>query len=191
MQISVQEIFEEGRTCTNFASKPVSSSLLEELYNLMKMGPTSANCSPLRMMFVQSSDAKKKLLNCVMPGNAEAVTSAPVTVLFAYDAKFTDKMSILFPHNPGMAEYFKDPKAGFDTATRNSTLQAAYFMMIARSKGLACGPMSGFDATKLEAEFFRGTEWKANFICNIGYAEGASKFPRLPRLDFNDACRIV
>lgn len=191
MNISVQELFEKGRTCTHFANKPISQSLLEEIYHLMKMGPTSANTCPLRIMFVQSADAKKRLLNCVMPGNVAAVTSAPVTALFAYDAKFADKMSILFPHNPGMAEYFKDPKVGLDTATRNSTLQAAYFMIIARSKGLACGPMSGFDTNKLEAEFFHGTDWKANFICNLGYAEGEAQFRRLPRLVFNDVCRIA
>ena len=142
-------------------------------------------------MFIQSADAKKRLLECVAPGNADAVTSAPVTALFAYDAKFTDKMSILCPHNPSIAEYFKNPKVGLDTAMRNATLQAAYFMIVARSKGLACGPMSGFDSIKLETTFFQGTHWKANFICNLGYANGEPKYPRLPRLGFDDVCRVV
>jgi nitroreductase len=191
MDISVKSLFENGRTCTNFASKAVPRSLLEDIYNLAKMGPTSANTCPMRIVLVQSADARKKLLSCVMPGNVAAVESAPVTALFAYDERFTDKMPILFPQNPGMAEYFKNPKVGLDTAMRNATLQAAYFMIVARSKGLACGPMSGFDSIKLETTFFQGTHWKANFICNLGYPQGEPKYPRLPRLGFDDVCRVV
>jgi len=191
MDISVKSLFNNGRTCTNFASKTVSKALLEDVYDLAKMGPTSANTCPMRIVFVQSAGSRKKLLDCVMPGNVAAVQSAPVTALFAYDERFIDKMPILFPQNSGMAEYFKNPKVAHDTATRNATLQAAYFMVIARSRGLACGPMSGFDPIKLETTFFQGSHWKANFICNLGYANGEPKYPRLPRLAFDDVCRVV
>jgi len=176
MDISVKSLFNNGRTCTNFASKTVSKALLEDVYDLAKMGPTSANTCPMRIVFVQSAGSRKKLLDCVMPGNVAAVQSAPVTALFAYDERFIDKMPILLAH---------------DTATRNATLQAAYFMVIARSRGLACGPMSGFDPIKLETTFFQGSHWKANFICNLGYANGEPKYPRLPRLAFDDVCRVV
>jgi len=191
MDISVKSIFNDGRTCTNFTSQAIPNSLLEEIYNLAKMGATSANTCPMRIIFVQSAESRKKLLDCVMTGNLAAVESAPVTALFAYDERFIDKMPILFPHNPGMAEYFKNPQIALDTATRNATLQAAYFMIAARSKGLACGPMSGFDPIKLETTFFQGMHWKANFICNLGYAQGDPQYPRLPRLGFDDACRVV
>lgn len=191
MDISIKELFEKGRTYTSFQNKPVPQKLLEEIYDLTKMGPTSANCCPLRIIFVQSEGAKKRLVECVMPGNAASIKSAPITALFMYDERFADKMHILFPHNPGMAEYFKNADVALDTGTRNSTLQAAYFMVIARSKGLACGPMSGFDPIKLETAFCIGSHWKANFICTLGYADGEPKFPRLPRLSFNDVCRVV
>ena len=191
MDLSVQELFEKGRTCHNFSSKTVSRALLEEIYDLTKMGSTSYNTCPMRVIFVQSADAKKKLLGCVMAGNVEPTKSAPVTALFAYDTRFADKMPVLLPGNAGVIEFFKDHKAAHDTATRNATLQAAYFMVIARSKGLACGPMSGFDPIKLETAFFQGTHWKVDFICNLGYAQGEPKYPRLPRLQFDEACRVV
>ena len=191
MNISVKELFEKGRSSFGLSSKKVSRDLLEEIYDLTKMGSTSYNCCPLRIMFVESADAKKKLLECVMQGNVEKVKAAPVTALFAYDSRFADKFSFLLPSMPQVADYFKDEKMAFDTAFRNSTLQAAYFMVVARSKGLACGPMSGFDPIKLETAFFQGTHWKANFICNLGYQEGEAQYPRLPRMKFDDVCKVV
>ena len=191
MDISVKELFEKGRTCHNFSSKAVSMALLEEIYDLTKMGSTSYNTCPMRVIFVTSADARKKLLDCVMAGNVEPTKSAPVTALFAYDTRFADKMPKLLPGNAGVIEFFKDQKAAHETAVRNATLQAAYFMVVARSKGLDCGPMSGFDPIKLETAFFQGTHWKVDFICNLGYADGAPKYPRLPRLAFDEACRVV
>ena len=126
-----------------------------------------------------------------MEGNVAPTKSAPVTAIFAYDTRFADKMPILLPGNAGVIELFKDPKIANGTAIRNATLQAAYFMIVARSKGLACGPMSGFDSVKIEAEFLQNSHWKADFICNLGYAEGEPKYPRLPRLGFDDVCRVV
>ena len=191
MDISVNALFEKGRSCHNFSSRKVSRVLLEEIYDLAKMGPTSYNTCPMRVIFVESADAKKKLLDCVMSGNVEPTKSAPVTALFAYDTRFADQMPILVPGNAGAIEFFKDQKVAHETATRNATLQAAYFMVVARSKGLACGPMSGFDPIKLETAFLQGTHWKIDFICNLGYANGEPKYPRLPRLAFDQACRIV
>lgn len=189
MDKSVKELFEKGRTCYNFSEKPVTEALLEDIYNLTKMGPTSGNCCPLRIIFIQSEEAKKRLLTCVMEGNVAAVDAAPVTALFAYDTRFFEKMSFLYPTNPSLADFFRtNEAAGQETAFRNSTLQAAYFMIAARSKGLDCGPMSGFDPIKIESTFLQGTHWKINFICNLGYAAGESKYPRLPRIEFKDSC---
>lgn len=190
MDISVKELFEKGRTWYNFAEKPVSRALLEEIYNLTKMGPTSANCCPLRIIFIESKEAKQKLATCVMEGNVPAVMSSPVTAIFTYDSRFFEKMPQLFPHNLGIGEYFKDEKIGHQTAFRNSSLQAAYFMVVARSKGLSCGPMSGFDPIKIETSFLAGTHWKPNFICNLGYAQGEPKYPRLVRPSFDEVCKF-
>lgn len=194
--LSIDKIYNEARTWTSFYTyqeKPVPNELLSEIYNLAKMGPTSGNCCPLRIYFVQSEGAKQKLLNCVMEGNVEAVKSSPVTAIFAYDIKFHEKMDYLFPTGKALREAFAtNDKLAFDTAFRNSSLQAAYFILAARSKGLATGPMSGFDPVKLEKEFFGDNpNLKVNFICNLGYAKGEPKYPRLPRLDFEDACKIV
>jgi 3-hydroxypropanoate dehydrogenase len=191
MDISVKDLFENGRSSYNFLSQKISHEILKEIYDLTKMGSTSYNCCPLRIVFVEADDAKKKLLACAMEGNVAAISAAPMTAIFAYDSRFMEKFSTLLPTMPQVADYFKDEKMAFDTAFRNSSLQAAYFMIVARSKGLSCGPMSGFDATKLDAMFFAGTTWKANFICNLGYAEGEAKYPRLPRLEFEDVCKII
>ncbi len=192
MDISVKELFTIGRTNNNFKKEKISNELLEEIYNIAKFGPTSANCCPLRIKFVLSEAEKKKLLGCVMDGNVAAVTNAPVTAIFAYDTKFYDKMDILFPHNPGIKSFFSsDESVAKEIAFRNATLQAAYFMVVARSKGLALGPMSGYDSTKLDEAFFAGTSLKSNFICNMGYAAGEPEHKRLPRLEFGDVCEIL
>ena len=192
MELSVDDLFNNGRTCYNFKQEKLPDGLLKEIYDLMKFGPTSANSCPLRIMFIESKSEKEKLLNCVMAGNMEAVQNAPVTALFAYDARFYEKMPELFPHNAGMQNFFSsDPSITFDTAFRNSTLQAAYFIIAARSKGLAAGPMSGFDKDKLEKTFFADSNLKINFICNLGYPEGNPRFERLPRLDFDEVCKII
>jgi len=192
MDISVQDLFTKGRTCHDFTSDPVPQELLEEIYNITKFGPTSANGSPLRIKFVSSDSARQKLIGCVMEGNIASIKNAPITAIFAYDLKFYEKMDILFPHNPGIKGFFaNDEKTGKETAFRNSALQAAYFMVVARSKGLGLGPMSGFDADKLDAVFFPNTSLRSNFICTIGYPTSDVKYERLPRLDFKSVCEMV
>lgn len=189
---TIDEIFLNERTCYHYAERIVARELLQEIYDLMKMGSTSANCSPLRIVFVESPIEKAKLVNCVMEGNKAHINAAPVTALFAYDIKFYNNLPKLFAHNPGMKDYFSSSESVIlDTATRNSTLQAAYFMIIARAKGLALGPMSGFDPEKINTTFFAGTDYKINFICNLGYREVEETNPRLPRLAFDEACKVV
>jgi nitroreductase len=192
MDISVQDLFTKGRTCHDFTSDPVPQELLEEIYNITKFGPTSANGSPLRIKFVSSDSAKQKLIECVMEGNIAGIKKAPITAIFAHDLKFYEKMDILFPHNPGIKGFFSSSeKTAEETAFRNSTLQAAYFMVVARSKGLGLGPMSGFDTAKLDAAFFANQSIRSNFICTIGYPTSDIKYERLPRLDFQSVCEIV
>ncbi len=155
---TVKDVFTD-RTCYNYADKAVSLELLQEIYDIMKLGPTSANSCPLRIIFVQSKDQKTKLLKCLMEGNVEKTRSAPVSAIFAYDTKFYTKMDKTHPVSQAMKNYFASSEAiALDTANRNSTLQAAYFMVIARSLGLDCGPMSGLDAEAIEKEFLSG-DW--------------------------------
>jgi len=185
---NIEEIFND-RTCYKFQEKPVDIILLKKIYDLTKLGPTSGNGCPLRIIFVQNAPEKAKLEQCVMEGNVAKVHSAPVVALFAYDTKFQSKMERL---NPMMRSYFDSlsPEISNMVALNNSTLQAAYFMMIARGFGLDCGPMAGFDAAKIESEFLSGSDWKINFLCNLGYKDGENPYPRLPRLDFDEACLI-
>ena len=159
---------------------------------MAKLGPTSANCSPLRTVFVQNPAAKDKLYQCVAPGNVEKVKSAPVTAIFAFDTKFYELIPKLFPHDISIKDYFSSSEEiALDTAFRNSSLQAAYFMIAARNKGLACGPMSGFNKNAINSTFFNDSNYQVNFICNIGYRDGDNPFPRLPKLDFTECCKIM
>ncbi|GAB4163191.1 MAG: malonic semialdehyde reductase [Rickettsiaceae bacterium] len=188
---TIKDVFSD-RTCYKFKNTPLTEELLKEIYDLMKLGPTSSNSCPLRIIFVQSLDAKSRLEKCLMEGNIAKVRSAPVTALFAYDPKFYNKMDILNPVAPQFKTYFAtSKKAAIDTATRNSTLQAAYFMIAARGLGLDCGPMSGFNSEAIEKEFLAGTGLKINFICNLGYKDQENPYPRLPRLDFSEVCKVV
>ena len=188
---TVKDVFAD-RTCSKYTDKSVSVDLLKEIYDIMKLGSTSANSCPLRIIFIQSKGQKEKLLKCMMEGNVEKTRSAPVVAIFAYDTKFYTKMDKTYPVSPAMKDYFASSEVlALDTANRNSTLQAAYFMIIARSLGLDCGPMSGFDAEAIEKEFLSGTGFKVNFVCNLGYRDGDNPFPRLPRLDFAEACKVV
>lgn len=191
--LSIKEIFQSERTCYQFLQKDISDEILKEIYDIMKMGPTSANSCPLRLYFVKSKQSKEKLMNCLMPGNVTKTKTAPVTVIFAYDVRFYEQMEELFPHNPQMISNFaQNEDLAFNNAFRNSTLQAAYFMMVARSFGLSCGPMSGFDNQKLDNEFFQDTSLRSNFLCNIGYQDPEYKNPpRLARLSFERACKII
>ncbi len=185
-------LFTAARTHNRFTAEPVPDALLRQLYDLMKWGPTSANCSPARLVFVQSPEAKAKLAQCMSEGNRDKTLQAPVNVIVGMDMAFYDKLPELFPHNLTAKSWFEgNPEFSATTAMRNSSLQGAYFMLAARGLGLDCGPMSGFNADAVNAAFFAGTDVKANFICNLGHGDPAGLFPRSPRLAFEQACRIA
>jgi len=188
---ALDTLFREARSCNRWSSEPVPEKTLRALYDLLKLGPTSVNCSPARFVFVASAAERAKLVGCVAPGNAVKVEQAPVTVIIGMDEKYYDRIPYLFPHKPEMAEYFKDPVTGPVHMMRNATLQGAYLMLAARALGLDCGPMSGFDHAKVDAAFFAGTTVKSNFICSLGTGTTEMLFPRSPRLPFDEACKIV
>jgi len=194
MQISkeaIDVIFNNARTYTGWLDKPISDSLLEQIYHLMKIGPTSMNCCPARIVFVKSSEAKERLKSCLDPFNIEKTMMAPVAAIIAYDLKFYEKMDVLWPHSDAMSIFKGKDQLIQETCLRNSSLQGAYFIMAARSLGLDCGPMSGFNSEKLDKEFFPEGEIKSNFLCNIGYGDPSFLYPRGPRLDFNEAAKIL
>jgi 3-hydroxypropanoate dehydrogenase len=184
-------LFREARSYNRWSPESVPEKTLRTLYDLLKLGPTSANCCPARFVFVTSAAARATLVGCVSPGNVVKVEQAPVTVIIGMDEKFYEKIPFLFPQNPQIAEMFKDPAVGMVHMMRNASLQGAYLILAARSLGLDCGPMSGFDNAKVDAAFFGGTSVKSNFICALGTGTTELLFPRNPRLPFDEACRIV
>ena len=170
---------------------PLSVELLRKAYELARLGPTSANSLPARFLFLTTPGAKARLKPCLAPGNVEKTMSAPVTVIIAWDTEFHEKLPMLFPQ-ADMRSYFAGNKALVEeTAFRNSSLQAAYFILAARALGLDCGPMSGFDAQKLDAEFFPDGKWKVNLLCNLGYGDENRLYPRNPRLEFAEASLVL
>lgn len=185
-------LFRGARTHSAWLDKPVDDALLRQIYDLAKMGPTSANMCPLRIAFVKSPAAKEKLKPCLDAGNVDKTMKAPVTAIIGMDIHFFEALPKLFPHVDARA-WFKDLPANVleYIALRNSSLQGAYFMLAARSQGLDCGPMSGFNNQKVDAAFFAGTTVKSNFLCNLGYGDPAKLHPRNPRLGFDEACQIV
>jgi 3-hydroxypropanoate dehydrogenase len=185
-------IFRKARTHGVWLDKPVDDALLRQVYDLARMGPTSANMSPMRIVFVRSRPAKEKLKPALDAGNVDKTMAAPVTAIIGMDIHFYEKLPKLFPHVDAKA-WFKDlPDNVLEyIALRNSSLQGGYFMLAARSLGLDCGPMSGFDNAKLDAAFFAGTTVKSNFLCNLGFGEASKLRPRSPRLEFDEACQIV
>jgi len=188
---AVKQLFTEARTYPGWLPEPVSDETLHAIYDFMKWGPTSANLSPARIVFVKTPEAKEKLIPCLMPMNVEKVKAAPVTAIVAYDDEFHELIPKLFPMGMGFLETFRSNRQFRETsAMRNGSLQGGYFILAARALGLDCGPMSGFDNAKLDEAFFAGTKWKSNFICNIGHGDPKSVHPRLPRLTFEEACRI-
>jgi len=190
-QTSLQTLFSDARSHNAWQDKPVLDELLQQIYEQMKWGPTSANCSPARIVFVKSPEQKEKLLACMNAGNVEKTKTAPVTAIIGMDMTFYDLLPQLFPHADARS-WFAGNQAVIDaTAFRNSSLQGGYFMLAARALGLDCGPMSGFDADKVNATFFAGTNVKVNFICNLGYGDVAGLFERSPRLSFDQACQII
>lgn len=184
-------LFRAARSHSFWRDEPVTDVQLEALYDLTRWGPTSANCSPARIVFVKSPEAKAKLIPCVSAGNSEKVRTAPVTAIIGYDRKFYDRIPELFPHNPGARDWFTEPAVAEETAFRNSSLQGGYFILAARALGLDCGPMSGFDKDQVDAAFFAGTDIRSNFLCTLGYGVHEKLFPRSPRLSFSDACSIL
>jgi 3-hydroxypropanoate dehydrogenase len=183
-------LFTEARSQNGWTSKPVSDDLLEQIYDLARMGPTSANCSPARFVFVRTPQGKEQLKPALSASNVEKTMTAPVTVIAAWDKTFYDKLPQLFPHADARSWFTGSPEAAHDTAFRNGTLQAAYLILAARSLGLDAGPMSGFDKAKVDAAFFGGTTWSTNFLINLGHGDAAKVFGRLPRLGFAEACTL-
>ena len=185
-------IFRKARTHTVWLDTPVEDSLLMQVYDLARMGPTSANMCPMRIIFVKSREAKERLKPALDAGNVDKTMKAPVTAIIGMDLHFFEKLPKLFPHADAKA-WFKDlPDNVLEyIALRNGSLQGANFMLAARALGLDCGPMSGFDNAKVDAAFFAGTTVKSNFLCNLGYGDASKLFPRSPRLDFEEACQLV
>ena len=188
---ALDTIFRSARTQNKWLDKPVSNALLMAVYDLMRWGPTSANCSPARIVFATTAEAKERLAKHCSPGNAPKVKSAPATAIIGYDVDFPALLPKLFPHDPTAKNWFADPGHAERTAFRNGSLQGGYFIIAARALGLDCGPMSGFDNAKVDEEFFAGTRVKSNFICGVGYGDPAGLFDRSPRLSFDEACKIV
>jgi 3-hydroxypropanoate dehydrogenase len=186
-------LFTAARSHNGWLDRPVDDALLHEAWNLARMGPTSANSSPLRVVFVKSVEAKARLKPALMEGNIAKSMSAPVVAIFAHDSRFFELLPRLFPHTDARP-WFDGPgkeEVARVTAFRNGTLQCAYFMLAARALGLDCGPMSGFDNAAVDNEFFPDGRFKSNFICGLGYGDAAKLFPRSPRLAFEDACTIL
>lgn len=184
-------LFTDARTHNGWQDKPVSDDLLKQAYDLARMGPTSANCCPLRIVFVRSVEQKERLAPALSSGNLAKTMSAPVTAILAYDPEFYELLPELFPHGDARSWFTSSPELAHETAFRNSSLQAAYLIIALRSLGLDTGPMSGFDAQKVNETFLAESGWKANFLLNIGYGDSSKIYPRAPRLDFDRVCKIV
>ena len=190
MNITTAQLFDNARSHNEFAAAAIPEATLRQLYDLLKWAPTSANCSPARFIFVTTPEAKARLLPAMSPGNLEKTKQAPVSVIIGMDMEFYEQLPTLFPHADARSWFAGQPEKITETALRNTSLQGAYLIMAARLLGLDCGPMSGFDADRVNAEFFAGTAHRVNFICSLGYGEVEKLHPRLPRLLFEMACRI-
>jgi 3-hydroxypropanoate dehydrogenase len=188
---ALNQLFHGARTHSAWLNRPIPVELLRKAYDLARLGPTSANGSPARFVFLTTPSAKARLQPTLAPGNVEKTMAAPATVIVAWDTEFHEKLPRLFPQFD-MRSYFAGNQALIhETAFRNSSLQAAYFILAARALGLDCGPMSGFDADKLNAEFFPDGKWKVNLLCNVGFGDESKLFPRNPRLEFEEASVVL
>lgn len=183
-------IFNDARTHSYWQDTPVNIDLLKQAYELARMGPTAANCCPMRITFVISQDAKARLKPHLDAGNVDKTMKAPATAIIAYDMEFYEQLPKLFPHTNARAWFAGKPDNIAKTTFRNGSLQGAYFMIAARSLGLDCGPMSGFNSETLDKEFFAGTSYRSNFLCNLGYGDASKLHPRSPRLSFEEACEV-
>jgi 3-hydroxypropanoate dehydrogenase len=190
-ETALVQLFRDARTQNKWQDRAVPEDKLIEMYDLLKMAPTSANSSPARFIFVRSAEGKAKLKEALAPGNIEKTMTAPVTAIVAYDPLFYDKLSMLFPHADARSWFAGNVAFSDATALRNGTLQGAYLILAARAVGLDAGPMSGFDNSKVDELFLADQGWKSNFLVNLGYGDPAGLFPRGPRLAFDEACRIV
>jgi 3-hydroxypropanoate dehydrogenase len=191
---TLDTIWRAGRSQNGWLDKPVTDAELTALYDLTKWGPTSVNCQPMRIVFLRSADAKARLKPLLAPGNVDKAMAAPVVALLGYDQAFYEQLPTQFPHNQTVKSWFEgEAKAQHaeTTAFRNATMQGGYFILAARAVGLDCGPMSGFDNAKADAEFFAGSRIKSNFLCGLGHGDPAKLMPRLPRLAFNEACKVI
>lgn len=189
---ALNQLFIQAHTAYDFEPRPVEPALLQQVYELTKWAPTSMNSQPARFVFVQSDAAKAQLLPCLSPGNVDKTRAAPVTVIVATDMQFYEHLPVTFPPRADAKDlYASKPELASSTAARNGTLSGAYFLLAARALGLDCGPMSGFDAAKLNAAFFPDGRWQSNFLINLGYAPKGTAPERHPRLTFEQACRVV
>lgn len=188
-EAALKQLFTEARTHNGWLDKAVSQEQIEQLYQLTCMGPTSANCSPARFVFVTSAEGKARLAPTLSKGNLDKTLSAPVTVIVAYDSRFYDALPALFPHGDAKSWFTSSEALAQETAMRNSSMQAGYMILAARAMGLDTGPLSGFDPQAVDEAFFAGTSWKTNLMINIGYGDSSKLYGRLPRLTFEEACR--
>lgn len=186
----LDQLFFDARTHNEWQDRPVSDELLRELFDVLRWAPTSANCSPARIVFVKSPEAKSKLLPALIEGNVEKTRTAPVTAIIGHDLEFHEHLPKLFPHTDARSWFVGNEPLIEATAFRNGTLQGAYLIMAARALGLDCGPMSGFDPDQVNEAFFAGTSTRVNFLCNLGYGRPEVLFPRSPRFEFEDVCRV-
>jgi 3-hydroxypropanoate dehydrogenase len=182
----LEQLFREARTFSAWQDRPVPEDAIEAAFALAQLGPTSANCQPLRLILIKTPEAKTRLLSCVSSGNFRKVETAPVTAIVAYEVAFFEHLPRLYPHTDARSWFTTNDALAHETAFRNSSLQGAYFILALRAQGLDCGPMSGFDADKVNAAFFADGKWRANFLMNIGYGDRNALRPRLPRLGFDE-----
>ena len=190
-EASLSLLFTEARTFSYWQNRDVPDALIETALTMAFLGPTSGNCEPMRVVLVKSPEGKARLLPCVSSGNSEKVRTAPVTAIIAYDTKFYEPLPRLFPHTDARSWFTSNEALATETAFRNSSLQGAYFIVTLRARGLDCGPMSGFDAAKVDAEFFPDGQYKANFLLNIGYGDRDKLHDRPSRLAFDEVARWV
>ncbi|MBV9784420.1 MAG: malonic semialdehyde reductase [Acidisphaera sp.] len=188
---ALDALFREARTHYKWRDEPVSDDELRALYDLLRLGPTSANSSPARFIFVRSPEGKERLRPALSAGNLDKTMSAPVTAIVAYDPRFYDNLPRLFPHADARSWFSGNEALAEETAFRNGTLQGAYLILAARALGLDCGPMSGFDKAKVDAAFSADFGWKTNFLVNIGHGDPEGQQPRAPRLSFDEACHLI
>ena len=184
-------VFRQARTPSRWSDAPVPQSVLHALYDLVKLGPTSGNCSPARLVFLESRDSRERLRPALSIGNVDATLAAPVTVIVAQDPLFYEQLPRLYPRAEARSWFAADLGLADETAFRNATLQGGYLILAARLLGLAAWPMSGFDAAKVDEMFLSGQGWRSNFLINLGYADGLPDTPRAPRLTFDEACLLL